>query len=170
MCAAQRKFSVYSDEVFSSTDLNRRAGEVLSHARKNPVTISRNNEQFALMRREDAAELISTLANLKDVLELFQAAVSTKADIPPAYAWVMALTESDRKIMTQEVLGACARATNQEDWEAVSDLIYEWKESALVAESGIIEDVLSEPAEEVPLTVPLTVPTLDEENLTRDSQ
>src|SRR5580658_8383046 len=147
--SARRKFGVYSDEVFTSTDLNRRSGEVLNHARKNPVTISRNNEQFALMRREEAAYLISTLDKLREMMDLFQAAVSVNADIPvaPAYSWVEALKDPDRLSMMQEALVACTSAATPEDWDALTDLIYEWKETALVAESGIIQDVLSQPAE-----------------------
>jgi hypothetical protein len=165
---ARRKFAIYSDEVFTSTDLNRRSGEVLNHARKNPVTISRNNEQFALMRREDAACLVSTLDKLKEVLDLFQAVISVAVGMPmaPTYSWVKALSNSDRLTMAKEVLTECSKASTSEDWDALADMIYEWKETALVAESGIIQEVLGQPSEEVPLTVPV----LEEEDHSSDER
>ena len=41
-------FGLFSDEVFTAGDLNRRSSEVLNRASQNPVTIGRNGERFAL--------------------------------------------------------------------------------------------------------------------------
>ena len=153
---AFRNLGLFSDEVFTSTDLNRRSGEVLNHARKNPVTIARNNERFALIRREQAAGLIQALAHLREIVELCQGAVSAGVGIdpPPAMAWVTALNVEDRQTMLQEVLSESARASADDDWSAVGDLIHEWRESALVIESGVLRRAASEASDEQPLTDP----------------
>ncbi len=61
---------VFSDEVFTTTELNRHAGALLDRARNTPVTISRNNEQFALLPREQAAKLYFTLNRMRSALAL----------------------------------------------------------------------------------------------------
>ncbi len=58
---------IYQDRVFQATELNRKHSYVLDCARKGPVTISRNNELFALLRREQAAELVHAVNLLKEV-------------------------------------------------------------------------------------------------------
>jgi hypothetical protein len=141
---------LFSDEVFSSTDLNRRSGEVLNRARNGPVTIARNNERFALLRRDQAAGLIQGLAQLKEVIELFEGAMSAKAGLkPPAsMVWTTHLNEDDSRSMINEVLAACARASTVNDWSAVGDLIHEWKESAAVIHSGVLRRSTAEPSDE----------------------
>ncbi len=147
---------MFSDEVFTSTDLNRRSAEVLNRARKHPVTIARNNEQFALLRREQAANLIKALGQIKEIVDVLQGAlsISVGAAPPPPVAWVSAFEESDRLSMLREILAAYSRASADEDWESVGDLIHQWRESAAVVQSGVIEQALREQPEEQPLTVP----------------
>ena len=150
---------LFSDEVFTSTDLNRRSGEVLNHARKRPVTIARNNEQFAPIRREEAAGLIKAVAQLYELLDVFQAALTQVSGLepPPSVAWVTSLSEEDQRAMIQE----CLRAVVDEDWDGIGDLIHEWRESALVTESGVISQVMAEGEDEQPIEEPAAAVDLD---------
>jgi hypothetical protein len=154
---ASKGFGLFSDEMFTSTDLNRRSGEVLNRARKHPVTIARNNEQFALIRRDQAANLIKALGQIREIVDICQGAVSVKVGIDPspAVAWMSSLGEEDRIAMLREILTQYSRASEAEDWDSLGDLIHEWKESAAVMQSGAIEQSLSEPSDEQPLTVPV---------------
>jgi len=153
-------FSLFTDELFTSTDLNRRAGEVLNQARKAPVTISRNGEQFALLRREQAAALIKAVAQLGPALELIDGALSVveRKDPPSSLLWVKAFDESDLRKMMREVLVASASALRETgDWDSVSSIIHEWHESAAVAMSGVYEEAMESPADESPLPDPRLV-------------
>lgn len=145
--------SLFSDEVFSSTDLNRRAGEVLDHASKGPVTISRNREMFALLPRESVAELVKAVGQFGPTLDLLDAALSAieGREPPSPFTWLKAFGTDDIRKMIREVLAASASALRETgDWEAVSAIVHEWRESALVATSGVLEKAIASPANESP--------------------
>jgi hypothetical protein len=153
------RFALFADEVYSSTDLNRRASEVLDHAQKRPVTISRNKEQFALLRREHVAELIRTADQFGPILDLLGAALSkVEGKEPPApFTWLKAFETDDLRKMIREVIIASDAALRETgDWEPVTAIIHEWNESGLVAKSGILEKVMTSPADESPLPDPRT--------------
>src|SRR5580658_7840444 len=97
---------VFGDQVYSSTDLNRRAGEVLDNARKGPVTISRNKEQFALLRREQVAELVRTALQFGPIIELIQGALSVVEgkEPPVSLVWLKAFDLGDLRKMIREIL------------------------------------------------------------------
>ena len=150
--------SLYGDEVFSSTDLNRRSGEVLNIARNRPVTISRNGEQFALLRREQAAALFQSVTGLKRAMALAIAVVCSAQNepIPLEFEWSKALDLQDRRTMCREVLEASLKASIGEiDWPEVDNLIHEWRETGLVSESGVLDLALQSAEEHVRLTAPL---------------
>jgi hypothetical protein len=134
-------FDLFTDEVFTSTDLNRREGEVLNQARKAPVTISRNGEQFALLKREQAADLIKAVSQFGATLELIEGVLSVVEQKTPSSSllWLKAFDVPDLRKMIREVLAASASALRGTgDWDSVNAIIHEWHESAVVAESGII--------------------------------
>jgi len=156
--ATLNEFSVFGDEVYTSTDLNRRTGEVLNHARLRPVTISRNDEQFALVRRELAATLFGTIEKLQvaiNVLLGVQQALAGEA-LPPVVSWISIYDKDDIQKLGSEVLNATARAVfGNGDWGQVTALIHEWRESALVAESGVLDAAMyADEQEEIPLPSP----------------
>jgi hypothetical protein len=159
-------FGLFSDEVFSSTDLNRRSAEVLNRARKNPVTIARNNERFALIRREQAASLVRGLAQMMEVMQLAQGVVALQKDdpdaVPPGVAWIGAFDEEDRLSMLTEVFTACAQASTDGDWGGVEALIHEWYESAAVIETGVLREAMESDPNEQPLTDPSTLIALED--------
>jgi prevent-host-death family protein len=152
--------NLFTDELFTSTDLNRRAGEVLNQARKAPVTISRNGEQFALLKREQAAELVKSVAQFGQTIELVEGVLSVveQKTPPSSLLWLRAFDASDLRKMLREILEASAAALRETgDWDSVNAIVHEWHESAVVAMSGVYEEVMDSPAEEFPLTDPRSV-------------
>jgi prevent-host-death family protein len=150
-------FGLFGDEVYSSTDLNRRSAEVLDHARKRPVTISRNGEQFALLNREQASRLVRASCQFGPIIDLIEGAlcVVEKKDPPTSVAWLKAFDVDDLRKMIREVLAASVSALHQTgDWDVVNSIIHEWHESALVELSGILNKAMNSPPEELPLPDP----------------
>jgi hypothetical protein len=149
---------VFGDEVYTSTDLNRRSGEVLNHARERPVTISRNNEQFALLRRELAAKIFGAVSQMQAAITVLlgvQAAIAGTQP-SPVVSWVSIYDKDDLQKLCSELLNVTASAVfGNADWSRVDDLIHEWRESAIVAQTGVLDSVLfSEGAEETRLPSP----------------
>jgi prevent-host-death family protein len=159
--SAVRNFGLFSDEVFTSTDLNRRSGEVLNRARRTPVTIARNNERFALLRRDQAASLVKGLTQLVEVVQLAQSAVALRKNRPdqvaPSVAWMRAFDEEDRQSMLDEIFTSCVQASAADDWDAVTALIHQWRESASVAESGLLRQAMDAESDEQPLPHPSAI-------------
>lgn len=157
-----RNFGLFSDDVFTSTDLNRRAGEVLNRARETPVTIARNSERFALLRRDQAASLVKGLAQLVEVVQLAQSAGALRENRPdqiaPGAAWIQAFDEEDRQSMLNEIFATCLQASVADDWDSVSTLIQQWRESATVAESGVLLQAMDGESDEQPLPSPRSFP------------
>jgi len=149
---------LFSDEVFTATELNRHVGTVLDHACVRPVTISRNNDLFALVKREYAARMIRTMAQMKSALSLLaEAHVAISGESPaPVFAWLTIYEKDDLQRLFTEVLDAVGRAASgASDWGDVQAVIHEWEESALVAKSGVLDQAMfHEPAEESPLPNP----------------
>ena len=161
MATLNQPFGLFSDEVFSSTDLNRRLGEVLNRARKNPVTIARNNERFALVKREHAATLVRGIKQMADALNVVRGDVALRKNrpdaVPAAAAWMKAFDEEDRLSMLEEILDGCIRASTDDaadQWENVGDLIHQWRESAAVVESGVLRDAMAAEVQEQEITDP----------------
>lgn len=156
--ASASVLGLFGDNVYSSSDLNRRCGEVLDSARKGPVTISRNKEQYALLRREQAANLVRATLELGPLLELMEGAVCVAdgQEPPPSVAWLKAFDATDLRTMIREVLGAASSALHEtQDWDAVDAIVHEWRESALAAPA--LEGAMASPAEQVELPHPETL-------------
>jgi hypothetical protein len=147
---------LFGDQVFSATDLNRRGGEVLNRARTHPVTISRNNEQFALVRREYAAGLVSAVSHLSNVLSLTRSVHAVLADKPVAesMSWIKAFDAEDLSGMVDEITAATDTALDTGDWEPLDALMHEWRESAFAISSGVLKDAMNEPADPTPVRRP----------------
>jgi hypothetical protein len=160
------RFGLFGDEVYSSTDLNRRSAEVLDHARTGPVTISRNGEQFALFRREQAAELVRAALQFGPILDLLAGTLCVVEGRDPAVdlAWLKAFGSDDLRTMIREVIVASIAALREtNNWDNVNAIIHEWHESALVALSGVFEDAMGSPEDEVPLADPRSEASAEQE-------
>lgn len=157
--------SLYNDELFTTTDLNRRAGEVLNHARKSPVTISRNGEQFALLKREQAAGLVKAANQFGPTLELVESVINIVEGKEPASSllWLKAYGPEDLRKMLREIVVASVAALQETgDWEPVNAVIHEWHESAIVHLSGIFDEAMASSEEEVLLPEPHSVVQAEE--------
>jgi hypothetical protein len=158
---ALRGLSVFGDEVFTSTDLNRRSGEVLNHAREHPITISRNNEQFALLRREHVARLFRTVNRVSMAVEIMSEAqgILSGGHASMPFSWLEIFDKDDLQRLCSEILTATRKATmGIVDWGEVEATIHEWRESALVAKSGTLDAAMfMEEADESPLPNPSAV-------------
>lgn len=151
-------FDVFADEVYTSTDLNRRAGEVLDHARSRPITISRNKEQFALLKREQAARLYRLVSQMYRASQLLsEIRVAMSGETPSEeFSWLSVYEKDDLEKLLDVVLTAMRHALMRKtDGEEIDALIYQWTESALVAQSGVLDHAMyNESADEQPLTSP----------------
>ncbi len=149
---------LFSDEVFTATELNRRVGTILDHARRRPVTISRNNELFALLRREQAAKLVGTVSRIIRAVSVISEARTaiTGGQISKPFRWLEVYEKDDLENLVTEVLSATLSAASCEsDWDEVEALIHEWRESAMTARSGLLDEAMyHESSEEVPLEHP----------------
>jgi hypothetical protein len=149
---------LFSDEVYTATELNRRGGTILDRARRRPVTISRNNEQFALLRRDQAAKLVGTVNRIiRAISVVAQARAGITGDpILEPFRWLEVYEKDDLEKLVTEVLAATLSAASCDgDWDEVEALIHEWRESAIVAKSGVLDSAMyNEPSDEVPLEHP----------------
>ena len=160
------RFALFADEVYFSTDLSRRAGEVLNHARRGPVTISRNKEQFALLKREHVAELVGTAGQFGPILDLLEGALSKieGKEPPPVLGWLKAFDTDDLRKMIREVLFASVNALRETgDWESVNAIIHEWHESGLVAGNEVLDAASQATSEKIPIPDPR--PLLESESV-----
>jgi hypothetical protein len=152
---------VFGDEIFTATDLNRRAGYVLDEAKHHPVTITRNEESFALFPRKDASRLVEAASHAGRMVDLVTA-ISTyrqvSNDIPAGHAfeWLNAFDMDDLKTLLAEVYGAfrAARAFEAE-WDDFEAVLHEWHESAIAVRRETLAAAFAATMEEVPLTRPL---------------
>ena len=151
------RVGVFGDRMFSSTDLNRRGGEVLNQALKQPVTISRNAEQFALMPREQAAELFRCVEGLTRVTEIVaeaQAAIRGSSPREPL-EWLAAFDRDELEAFVEELISLARQiATKSHDWGELEAALHAWRESAAVAQSGVLDDAIAEGQDPAPLPNP----------------
>jgi hypothetical protein len=158
---------VFDDVIVSATTLNRHSGEILDQAWEKCVTIMRNEQSFALLRREQAAGMTAQLRCAQQILDLFHAIerIRSGAVLDPAdeFEWLTAFALDDLKDTAGEVYAAYTRAQRGEiPLEEVDAVIHEWQESAWAARSSDVGEAFAAAADEVPLTEPVLAPTTRE--------
>lgn len=150
---------MFSDHLFSATDLNRRCGAILDAALRGPVTITRKDDAFALLRRDVAAHL-SAVAHQATLFTEAQYAilkVRLEGDSMPydhPYGWLKAFGLDDLKDMEAELLVSLVQVVNETDLEAVETSLYEWRESAIAILDGTLDEAFAKESNPVPLTPP----------------
>jgi len=152
---------IFSDEIFTATDLNRHAGQVLDQAKHHPVTITRNDETFALLSRKDASRMTREASNAKLMASLATAIslYGMAAQMVPAehpFEWVNAFGREELRELLVDVHGAFRGAVEGEGaWDNFEAVLHEWHESAIALRSDALIDAFAAPSgEEVPLTPP----------------
>lgn len=151
---------IFGDEIFTATDLNRRPGQVLDEARRRPVTITRNDETFALLLRKDAARMVEAAINAQLMVEISKAAyeylqTGQPIRIEHPFEWLNALDKDELKDFLTEAHRDFRRALNEEiSWADFEAVIHEWHESGIAVRSEALAEAFSAPTDEVALTPP----------------
>jgi len=157
--------TVFGDEIFTATDLNRRAGHVLDEARNRPVTITRNDEAFALLNRKEASRMVEAASNARLMVDLVTAISAyglAGAQIPigHTFEWLNAFDTDELRTLLAEVNVSFRRAADGEiSWDGFETVLHEWHESAIAIRSNVLAAAFSEPGEEVQLTQPTLTAT-----------
>ena len=153
MTASSMSTALYSDCLFSSSELNRRSGYVLDTALTKPVTITRNNDSFALLKRELMANMAKGLEQMDNISQLMNVAyrLSDQQEVESnnEFKWVEEFDSEERAELVNEVYSALELAKSTDDWDEVAAVIHEWRESALAIASEELSEAVSE---ELPLT------------------
>lgn len=143
------KTDIFSDEVVSAKDLNRQSGRILDVALERPVTITRNSQAFALLPRQDVTTLIQSVKVGRLAFEVTSIAYRliqgevVSAENP--YAWLRTFDADDLKDFVEEVRSTFEQFEDSpKAWEELDALIYEWHESSLIIDSGVLDERLSE--------------------------
>jgi len=132
--------NAYSDELVTATELNRQPGKVLDKAYEHPITITRNDQSFALLRREDVAYLVKGVTQSKAVFEVlsvaFRLLLGQKIGYEHPYGWLRVFDADELQDFIKEVSEAFRLTdTSNEAWDLIDATIHEWHESAIAITS-----------------------------------
>lgn len=159
---------IYSDTLFTATELNRQPGKILDHALEHPVTITRNDEHFALLRREKVSSLAKAAQNGEYLIELLSAAFRLRLDeklgSEHPHGWLKVFDKDELQDFTNEVTEAYRSAVfSEQAWDELEAIIHEWHESALAIANPDLVRAFSDDDEyhEIPLIQPCTEKTPD---------
>jgi hypothetical protein len=153
---------IFSDDLVSSTELNRQTGRVLDKALERPVTITRNDQHFALLRRDEMSCHVKRATYSEIVFELLNTVFlllnGNKMGCEHPYGWLSVFDSDELHQFVEEVVGTYRSVSLSEDkWEQLDTLIHEWHESAIAAISADLADAWSDETMEIPLTQPANV-------------
>lgn len=128
--------SIYSDELITATELNRQPGRVLDKALEHPVTITRNDQSFALLRRENVAAFVKTAQRSKEIVELlstaFRLLLKQKIGTEHPYSWLLVFDADELNEFIDEVTQAYRLVDlSEKAWDELDAIIHEWHESGL---------------------------------------
>jgi hypothetical protein len=153
---------VFQDEVVRATDLNRGSGEVLNKASRGPVTIIRNDEAFALMRRELAAHWKREASSAMHIMEIVTNALMPDRELAPEYRWISAFDRDEATQMADDLVSAYRKAVRDSDWNEFDAVLHEWSESGWAALSPDIEAAFRAPEEKLEIPDPTKAAPVDE--------
>lgn len=131
--------AIYSDHLFTSSELNRRPGHILDIALTTPVTITRNNDSFALIRRELMANMAKGIKQMNNIAQLvnvvYRLTSGQEIESSNEFKWVEEFDSEERVDLVNEVYEVLNQAQLTEDWDIVAAVIHEWRESAIAIAS-----------------------------------
>jgi hypothetical protein len=141
--------SIYSDELITATELNRQPGRILDKALEHPVTITRNDQSFALLRRENVALFVKAAQRSKEIVELlstaFRLLLKQKIGTEHPYSWLGVFDAEELNKFIDEVTQAYRLVDLYEKaWDELDAIIHEWHESALAISNPELEAAWSE--------------------------
>lgn len=156
---------IYSDELITATELNLQPGLVLDKALAHPVTITRDDQSFALLRRENVALFVKAAQGSREIVELlstaFRLLLKEKFDNEHHYHWLKVFEPEELNQLIDEVMSVYRSVDlSAKAWDELEAIIHEWHESALAILNPDIEAAFSQESdeiEEVILSQPLDV-------------
>ena len=142
---------IFSDELITATELNRQPGRILDKALEHPITITRNDQSFALLRRENMALFVNAAQQSKAILELINAAfrllLNPKTEIEYSYNWLRVFDAEELNELIDEVMATYHFVDlNKKDWQELDAIIHEWYESALAISNPELETAFNQNA------------------------
>ena len=145
--------SIYSDELITATELNRQPGRVLDKALEHPVTITRNDQSFALLRRENVAAFVKAAQRSKEIVELlstaFRLLLKQKISTEHPYGWLLVFDSDELNEFIDEVTQAYHLVDlDEKAWNELDAIIYEWHESALAISNPELRAAFSQISDE----------------------
>ncbi|MFB2875678.1 hypothetical protein [Floridanema aerugineum] len=132
--------SVYGDELITATELNQQPGQVLDKAWERPVTITRNEQHFALLRRDRITYMVKAAKMSQVVIELIDVAYRSRLgeqiSSEHPLEWVKAFDNDELRELIAEVENAYRLVgSDPQAWDNLEALIHEWQESAIAINS-----------------------------------
>ncbi|TVQ46899.1 MAG: hypothetical protein EA365_04405 [Gloeocapsa sp. DLM2.Bin57] len=135
---------IFEDTIINATDLNRSPGSVLDKALKHPVTITRRDEQFALLRRDVIAKYVEFnqySQNFADILlSVVMLLTGQKIQGDNPYVWLSVFDHDELQELSEEISVAYRYGKESENWDEFTAKIHEWKESAIAIASPELEE------------------------------
>ncbi|MBW4507771.1 MAG: hypothetical protein KME64_14840 [Scytonematopsis contorta HA4267-MV1] len=140
---------IYSDELITATELNRQPGRVLDKALEHPLTITRNDQSFALLRRENVALLVKAAQRSRELVELlstaFRLQLKQKIGAEHPYSWLAVFDLDELNEFIDEVTVAYRSVDlHEKAWDELDAIIHEWHESALAISNPELEAAFSQ--------------------------
>lgn len=150
---------LYGDELVSAKDLNRQPGRILDMALQRPVTITRNDDAFALLKREDVARLIRGNEYAAKMTQLMHAVflAINGSELPHDHhlSWLRVFDSEELKDLFNDSVTAYENALfGKGTWDELDLVLHEWEESALAIGSEELAQAFTEDPDEVELTRP----------------
>ncbi|WP_339384266.1 hypothetical protein [Microcoleus sp. LEGE 07076] len=157
---------VYGDRLISATELNRQPGRVLDLAIDRPITITRNDQHFALLRREEMSLLVKAAALSLRVFEVTAAAyrlrLGEQIGSEHPYGWLKVFDKDELSELSAEIEKDYRLVESEPAaWDRIEATIYEWHESAIAISSPELATAFSDEINEVLLTQPLVENTTE---------
>ena len=151
---------VYGDELITATELNRSSGRILDLAMMQPVTITRNDQHFALLRRDEMALLVKAAAFSVRVFEVTAAAyrlrLGEEIGSEHLYGWLKVFDKDELSELSAEIEKDYRLVESEPAaWDRIEATIYEWHQSAIALSSPELAAAFSDEIDEVLLTQPL---------------
>ncbi|MCC3465664.1 MAG: hypothetical protein JGK37_06435 [Microcoleus sp. PH2017_06_SFM_O_A] len=145
---------IYGDELITATELNQQLNRVLDLAMEHPVTITRNDQHFALLRREEMTLWVKAATLSLTVFEVSAAAYRLRLGeaISSAnpYHWLTVFDSDELCELIAELEKAYRLAESESGaWNQIEIVIHEWHESAKAISSPELAAAFSDEIDEV---------------------
>ena len=157
---------VYGDELITATELNRSSGRILDLAMTQPVTITRNDQHFALLRRDEMALLVKAAAFSLRVFEVtataYRLRLGEEIGSENLYGWLKVFDKDELSELSAEIEKDYRLVESEPAaWDRIEATIYEWHQSAIALSSSELAAAFSDEINEVLLTQPLVENTTE---------